>query len=77
MMSRANWTSLICFASALSQQYPAFQELSPAVLDESGKTAMQPTLSHFAFQPDEPSCELPVPPSGWKSRMTGTGELPV
>src|SRR5579871_2042578 len=38
---------------------------------------MQPTLSHWAFHPDEPSCDIPVPPSGWKSRITGTGELPV
>ena len=38
---------------------------------------MQPTLSHFLSQPDALFCDEPVPPSGWKSKITGSGEVPV
>src|SRR5579872_7426900 len=76
IMSRVNWTSSTLFVWAPWQQYPTFHPLPPFDA-ESGNTAMQPTLSHLVPQPDAISCRAPVPPSGWKSNTTGSGELPV
>ena len=50
-------------------------ELRPGFDAEFGKTAMQPTLSHLVPQPDADSCPEPEPPSGWKSKTTGSGPV--
>src|SRR4051794_30835402 len=47
----------------------------PPFVAESGKTAMQPTVSHLVPHPEDFSCCAPVPPSGWKSNITGSGPV--
>ena len=46
-------------------------------MNELGNTAMHPTLSHFLSQPDALFWDDPVPPNGWKSKITGSGAPPV
>jgi hypothetical protein len=67
--------ALVATSRALLQQYPTFHDLSLGA--ELGNTATHPTLSHFVPYPDACSCDCPVPPSGWKSKMTCSGALPV
>src|SRR5450631_4163863 len=55
------------------QHGPMFQALSIPF----GQAMTKPWLSDKAANPESDFSPEPVPPSGWKSRTSGTGDLPL